>query len=154
MRREIFDRKNVPTILQRAKPSEQPFAECCFTIPSAEAAVVSAVETVKKLMGLIALEEEWISRVELSLHEALLNSYCHGNRRDAMREIRVSCALSREKVEIHVEDEGEGYDLKHNFSPIDLTAVRGRGLFLIHQLMDSVTISGNGNHVVMRLIKE
>ncbi len=52
----------------------------CFAIPSSESAVVSAVQAVRKAMELIALDEDWIFRVELSLQEALLNGHFHGNR--------------------------------------------------------------------------
>jgi anti-sigma regulatory factor (Ser/Thr protein kinase) len=126
----------------------------CFAIPSSESAVVSAVQAVRKGMELIALDEDWIFRVELSLQEALLNGHFHGNRSNSAREIRVACILSLKKVEVHVEDDGVGYDLKQDFFVIDHPKPGGRGLYLIRQLMDSVTISDSGSQISMALAKE
>lgn len=106
-------------------------AEFCFAIASSESAVVLAVQAVRKAMQLIALDEDWIFRVELSLQEALLNGHFHGNQGDSAREIRVTCILSLKKVEVHVEDDGVGYDLSQDVFEIDHPKPGGRGLYLI-----------------------
>ena len=133
-------------------------AKACltFSIPSCDSAITYAVEGVKKVMQLLAMEEEWVFRSELSLHEALLNSYLHGNRADPAREIWISCCLSPAKVQIEVEDEGRGYDPTETevLSDQDPTRLNGRGLFLIRQFMHSVTVSRRGNHIRMCLVKE
>lgn len=131
-----------------------PKADVQFTIASSESAIVLAVEGVKRLMQLLALENEWIFRGELSLQEALLNSYLHGNRRDPSKAIWVYCSLSPGRVRIEVEDEGLGYEPGEDPSCRDLTGFDGRGLYLIHELMHSVTVNPRGNHIVMSLLKE
>jgi len=128
-------------------------AELKIDIPSSEPAVASSVETVKKVMQLVGLNEEWIRHSELSLQEALRNSYLHGNRCDPDKNIRIRCLLSAGKVELHVEDEGRGYVPKANYDTTEPTERNGKGLFLIHRLMHSVKIQGHGNHIVMCLMK-
>ena len=130
------------------------FAEICFAIQSKETAVVSAVEMVRRAMEMLILDDDWVCRAELCLQEALLNAHFHGNHGDPRRTIHVGCFLSADKIELHVEDEGTGYALNRDFSNINTTSPRGRGLFIIRQLMDSVTINGTGNHIVMSLAKE
>jgi len=137
-----------------ANRSGHAFAEICFAIRSKETAVVSAVEMVRRAMEMLILDDDWVCRAELCLQEALLNAHFHGNHGDPRRTIHVGCFLSADKIELHVEDEGTGYALNRDFSNIDTTSPRGRGLFIIRQLMGSVTINGTGNHIVMSLAKE
>ena len=84
----------------------------------------------------------------------MLNGHFHGNQANSAREIRVACIFSFKKVEIQVEDDGVGYDLNQNFFVINHPEPGGRGLYLIRQLMDSVTISDSGSHISMALAKE
>jgi len=149
----------VPNGLTVSTPASEhslrrPFAELGFAIASKELALAAAVATVRRTMEMLALDNDWISRSELCLQEALLNALCHGNRRDPSREIHVRCIFSAVKVELHVEDDGTGYESNRDFSGVRGTSPGGRGLFLIHQLMDSVAINRTGNHIVMSLTKE
>lgn len=128
------------------------FSELSFAIASQETAIIAAVETVRHAMELLALDEDWVARVELCLQEALLNAHLHGNHSDGSKEIRVGCLLSANKIELHVEDEGSGFDLERSTRPMQFRSGRGRGLRLIRHLMDPVAVSGN--HIVMGLSKE
>jgi anti-sigma regulatory factor (Ser/Thr protein kinase) len=128
------------------------FAELSFTIHSDEESVVAAVETVRQQMVLLALDEDWIARAELCLQEALLNAHGHGNRGDASKEIRVGCLLSGKKIELHVVDDGPGFDLQPQVKKQRLFGPRGRGLYRIRELMNSVAVSGS--HIVLGLCKE
>jgi anti-sigma regulatory factor (Ser/Thr protein kinase) len=128
------------------------FAELSFAIRSEESSVVAAVATVRHAMELLALAEDWIVRAELCLQEALLNAHFHGNCSDSSKEIRVGCLLSGSKIELHVEDDGPGFELKPDIRQPRLRKNHGRGLYLIRELMDSVAV--NGSHLVMGLCKE
>jgi anti-sigma regulatory factor (Ser/Thr protein kinase) len=132
----------------------QSFVGIRFAISSNETAVASAVAMVRRAMEMLTLDEDWVARAELCLQEALLNAHFHGNEGDPRRTIRVDCVISAEKIEFHVEDEGIGYPLNRDYTNVDTTNPRGRGLFLIRQLMDSVAVDGAGNHIVMSLGKE
>jgi anti-sigma regulatory factor (Ser/Thr protein kinase) len=84
----------------------------------------------------------------------LLNAYQHGNDCNASREIRVTCLLAANNVKINIEDEGSGYDRAEITNPDALAAHHGRGLYLIHQLMNSVRVSKDGKEIIMSLSKE
>ncbi len=150
MRREL----DVSARWEAESHTRRNYAEICFSIPSSQAAVITAVESVRRLLQLLGVEDEWVFRSELSLQEALLNSHFHGNRGNSRQEIRIFCNLSPIKVEIQVEDNGPGYKRDRNFNGDNGTDGHGRGLFLIHQMMDFVAVNDKGNQIVMSLFKE
>ena len=129
-------------------------AELRFARPSTPSAVSATVRTVRMIMEWMAFEQDWVFRTELCLHEALLNAHFHGNHGDANREIRIVCRLAPDKVELDVEDEGQGYRSPGNPLVRGENFPHGRGLYLIRQFMNSVGIYSNGKRIVMSLKKE
>jgi anti-sigma regulatory factor (Ser/Thr protein kinase) len=127
------------------------FVQLYFAIPSTESGIASAIKAIKESMETIAVVDDWIRRAELSLQEALINGHHHGNGSDPGKELRVGCSISPLKLEIFVEDDGSGYPGPTDFSVPRPTRGHGRGLFLIHQLMDRVAITANGSRIVMYL---
>ena len=90
--------------------------------------------------------------IKLALEEALINAIKHGNQMDRSKSVRVSYRVLPDRFEVHVTDEGAGFD------PADVpdpTAVEnlerpcGRGLMLMRHYMSEVAFSGRGNCVVM-----
>jgi anti-sigma regulatory factor (Ser/Thr protein kinase) len=132
----------------------QASAELRFTIPSTPAALTAAVRIVRMNMEWMAFEREWVFRTELCFHEALLNALFHGNQGNPRREIRVRCSLAAERVQLVVEDQGDGYDALSDSNAAPSREQHGRGLFLIRQYMTSVTTQRNGARIVMCLDKE
>ena len=128
--------------------------ELYFAIPSTESGIASAIKAIKESMRTIAIIDDWIRRAELSLQEALINGHYHGNGADPGKELRIGGILSPSKLEIFVEDDGSGYHGPKNFSGPGSTERHGRGLFLIHQLMNRVEIERNGSRIVMSLGRE
>ena len=148
-----------PASLSASAPSSEASfasgtAEFRITVASTESAVTSIIEIVRRAMETLNLGADWISRSELALQEALLNSHLHGNCANAAKEIRVGCILSEADVELSVEDDGPGYHFEHPVCNIDTAATSGRGLFLIRHMMDSVTFNESGSGIVMSLFKE
>jgi serine/threonine-protein kinase RsbW len=93
-----------------------------------------------------------IFSIKLALEEALINAIKHGNQMDRSKSVRVSYRVLPDRFEVHVTDEGAGFD------PCDVpdpTAVEnlerpcGRGLMLMRHYMSEVNFSGRGNCVVM-----
>jgi serine/threonine-protein kinase RsbW len=69
-----------------------------------------------------------------------------------MVEVRVQ--LDEEFLRLHVTDEGEGFDTADVPDPTDVTAIdaeRGRGLFLIRNLVDDVRFNERGNGICMTM---
>jgi anti-sigma regulatory factor (Ser/Thr protein kinase) len=131
-------------------------AEFTFSISSTPAALSAAVKMVRNIMEWMGFDYDTLFRAELCLHEALLNAHCHGNHEISTRTIRVKCTLAPDKVEMDVADDGEGYDVSLGSDVCEQVGLhgRGRGLYLIRQLMHSVGIHGHGTRIVMSVRKE
>lgn len=82
--------------------------------------------------------------------EALANAVIYGNRRDPAKCVRVEVELSPERVAVAVRDQGDGFDVGEIADPTDpenLERPGGRGVFLLHKLMDEVAYNDRGNEV-------
>jgi serine/threonine-protein kinase RsbW len=89
--------------------------------------------------------------------EALANAILYGNEGDARRSIRVEVSIDDTRVELHVVDEGSGFDpdaVPDPTKPENLERSGGRGLFLIRKLMDEVEYNERGNAVRLLLRRE
>ncbi|HEV3473083.1 MAG TPA: SpoIIE family protein phosphatase [Actinomycetota bacterium] len=96
---------------------------------------------------------EATSEILLAVGEAAGNAYRHGRTTDRS-EIRVRCEYDRPTVTISVMDEGTGFDpadAPGRRAP-DPLASGGRGLFLMHALMDDVEVtpSPSGTTVTLK----
>ena len=107
--------------------------------------VISALKPYK-------VEESDIFDVRLCVEEAVINAIIHGNRRDSSKSVRVTYWIKDDKLNVEVEDEGTGFDHKHLIDPTaddNITKSSGRGVFLIHKLMDVVEYNEAGNGIKM-----
>jgi serine/threonine-protein kinase RsbW len=90
--------------------------------------------------------------IKLALEEALVNAIKHGNQLDRAKTVHVSYRLLSDRFEVHITDEGQGFD--PNDVP-DPTAVEnlerpcGRGLMLMRHYMSEVQYNDRGNSVSM-----
>jgi anti-sigma regulatory factor (Ser/Thr protein kinase) len=85
--------------------------------------------------------------------EAAANAARHGRREQGRSEVRVGVRLDATDVVVTIADDGSGFDMDEVKSrEQDRFAAGGRGLFLIQELMDSVTFetSARGTKVVIR----
>ena len=103
---------------------------------------------VKILLEPVVNKEDF-SRLELGLHEALVNAVRHGNQNDPSKSLRVRRILTPNWLVLQIQDEGSGIPSKSRIStlPNELEAESGRGLFLIHECFDDVRWSPRGNRL-------
>ena len=92
--------------------------------------------------------------LRVALSEALNNAIVYGNRLDPGKRVEVALCLVGSAVQVHVSDEGEGFD--HNSVPDPrlphcLHRADGRGLFLIRELVDDLAFNERGNSLCMTL---
>ncbi len=93
-------------------------------------------------------------KLRVALSEALANAIVYGNRMDPHKQVDVKVFVAAEVVAVHVCDEGEGFDTSKIPDPTVPDAVEradGRGLYLIHQLVDEVTFNDRGNSICMTM---
>jgi anti-sigma regulatory factor (Ser/Thr protein kinase) len=95
---------------------------------------------------------------ELALEEVFMNVVMHGTKAGALREVAVSLALTRDGLTMTIEDDGPGFDPLSLPAP-DVTAsladrrVGGLGVFLVRQMMDSVSYERVAGRNQLRMSK-
>ena len=100
-------------------------------------------------MGVINLEN---SNLFVALDEAFVNAVKHGNKYDATKLVRITAEVSTKEARFTIEDEGEGFNLAEIPDPTDaanLFKASGRGVLIIHNVMDEVTYNERGNRLTM-----
>lgn len=96
------------------------------------------------------LSSEEIWEMKLALHELGVNAIEHGNQKDQDKLVRITYTIFKDRLEITVEDEGEGFDPETLPDPTEGDALvrdRGRGVYLVKRMMDGVEYLGRGNAV-------
>jgi serine/threonine-protein kinase RsbW len=93
-----------------------------------------------------------IKHVKMCVFEMLMNAVEHGNRDDGRKKIIVLYTVSPEKIRVSIIDEGNGYDyskLQSPREPANMFKDRGRGVFIIRELMDEVSFNEKGNRIMI-----
>ena len=99
--------------------------------------------------------KETAKKIELGLHEALVNAVVHGNLSNPKKVIRVRRILTPNWFIWQIQDEGIGIDKNKrlNSLPLNIDANSGRGIYLIHKCFDDVRWSSKGNRLQLSLRK-
>ncbi|MGA9040344.1 MAG: GTPase Era [Terriglobales bacterium] len=116
-------------------------------------AVDPVVQQVMKIVTQMKCAPDKEDAIELALTEALANAVVHGAKADPSKVIEcdVSCDQNQGML-IVVRDPGVGFDPKSVPDPVageNLYSHRGRGIYLINQLMDEVKFLKNGAEIHM-----
>ena len=109
-------------------------------------------EEVEQALRRHEFSERDIFSVRLALEEALVNAIKHGNQLDRTKKVQVEYCISRERLDIHITDEGKGFDPEDVPDPTaveNLERPCGRGLMLMRHYMTEVYYSSEGNTVRM-----
>ena len=96
-------------------------------------------------------------RLQVALSDALANAIVRGNREDARKQVYVQVDLFPDAVNIHVTDEGDGFDhtsVAEALDPQSPDLPSGRGLFLIRHMVDDVHFNTQGNSICMTLRRQ
>ena len=99
--------------------------------------------------------KETAKKIELGLHEALVNAVVHGNLSNPNKIIRVRRILTANWIVWQIQDEGLGIveDKRVDCLPLKIDVNSGRGIYLIHQCFDDVRWSRKGNRLQLSLKK-
>ena len=125
------------------------------TLDSTLENVEVADEIAMRMCALAGLEEEEQHKVEMAVHESMINAVRHGNKSDASKKIWLRFEIRDDRLEIRIRDEGTGFDLSQIPDPLaaeNLLKVSGRGIFLIRTFMDDFRIeslAGLGTEVTL-----
>ena len=99
--------------------------------------------------------KETAKKIELGLHEALVNAVVHGNLSNPNKVIRVRRILTPNWIVWQIQDEGLGIveDKRVSCLPLEIDVNSGRGIYLIHKCFDDVRWSRKGNRLQLSIRK-
>jgi serine/threonine-protein kinase RsbW len=125
-----------------------------ISIPSNQEFLADVDLFIEGILRGYGLDESIIADIAISVSELVNNAICHGNKSELGQPVKVFLERVNGKVEIHVSDQGNGFNYESIDSPIadeNLMKEVGRGLFIVKSLMDSVDfkITAEGTTVVI-----
>lgn len=124
-----------------------------LTIPAKSDAVGSVTDAIGETLTGLEVPEQKRMEICLAVQEALVNGVVHGCSNDPSKS--VTCRLECDgdgRIIIVVTDPGPGFNLASVSDPKrgeNLYADHGRGVYLIHQLMDKVQFERGGSEIRM-----
>lgn len=114
-------------------------------------AIPAAVERVLDAVKPVGLPTGRRHDLAVAVSEALSNAAMHGNRLDPGAPVEVAVEVDPQtRVVVDVKDSGRGFDstrLSDPTAPERLLAPAGRGVYLMHALVDEVQYNKKGNRV-------
>ena len=127
-----------------------------FRMPSRRDAVARAVDRILELCAPARLSDDERDNLAVAVAEALSNAAVHGHRLRPEANVRVAVAVTPGTcAAVEVADSGPGFDsraVSDPTGPEGLLSTRGRGVFLMRRLVDTLEYNAAGNKV--RLVME
>jgi serine/threonine-protein kinase RsbW len=114
-----------------------------------------ADELSRRVTTTAGFDEEDRQRIEMAVHESLINAIWHGNKNDASKRVWLKYEIFDDRLEVRVRDQGNGFDPTNLPNPLaeeNLLNISGRGIFLIRTFMDDFRVeklADGGTEVTM-----
>ena len=108
------------------------------------------VDETEAFIGKLISDAEFAYKVVLLVSEAVTNAIEHGNALDESKKVQLDVKVDDERVQITVEDEGEGFDPATVQNPTqdeNLLMDGGRGIFFIQEMADDLSYELNGRRI-------
>ncbi|MCK4384907.1 MAG: ATP-binding protein [candidate division Zixibacteria bacterium] len=126
-------------------------------IPSSLDYLPKVDEYVEGKLRKLGVDKDKLIDIAISVTEAVTNAVVHGNKNDLKKKVRLKLKADSSRLEITVEDEGDGFDPGSILSPLDERNVLkevGRGIFILKSLMDKVDfIVGPQKGTIVKMTK-
>jgi serine/threonine-protein kinase RsbW len=122
-----------------------------FRMRSHRTAIAPAVERIVKAVKGAGLSHDQRLDLAVAIAEALSNAAVHGNRLRPGSQVAITVRVTpRRQAVVEIKDSGHGFDVLHVSDPTDPSHIlkpAGRGVFLMHRLVDQVEYDPPGNRV-------
>jgi len=123
-----------------------------FEIPSQISLMHSILDYLMKRVEKSGVVNPENSNLFIALDEAFVNAVKHGNKFDSTKLVRITAEVSTKEARFTIEDEGEGFNVAEIPDPTNtenLFKASGRGVLIIHNVMDEVRYNERGNRLEM-----
>ncbi len=91
--------------------------------------------------------------LNLVLTEAMANAIHHANVGDPAKEVHIEISIIDQRLFIRVFDFGQGFDVKEYIEPRHPLDEHGRGIYLIHTIMDDIAYLPTDSGHVLEMTK-
>src|SRR5687767_5986101 len=98
----------------------------------------------------LGIDEDALHWTTMAVRESVINAIVHGNKKDPAKLVFIDLAATPESepvdLIVRVRDQGAGFDpaiLNDPLTPDNVLKSGGRGIFLVKQFMDDVSIERN-----------
>jgi serine/threonine-protein kinase RsbW len=91
--------------------------------------------------------------LNLVLTEAMANAIQHANVGDPDKEVHIEISIIAQRLIIRVYDFGVGFDVKQYIKPQHPLDEHGRGIYLMHSIMDEISYQQTEPGHVLEMIK-
>lgn len=120
--------------------------------------IARVAEQIDEFCASRAIASEVAYAVNLALDEILTNTISYGYADDELYQIKISVSLEAEALVIVIVDDSAAFDLSNAPTPnigasLEERPLGGLGLFLVHQVMDSVEYRREGERNIVTLKK-
>jgi serine/threonine-protein kinase RsbW len=92
----------------------------------------------------LGLDDDSLHWVGVAVRESVINAIKHGNRHDVSKHVIVEFVTDAGEMTVSIRDQGEGFDpdkLADPLAPENMLKASGRGIFLMRNFMDDVSLS-------------
>ena len=91
--------------------------------------------------------------LNLVLTEAMANAIQHANEDNPAKEVHIEISIVSQRLIIRVFDFGTGFDVHQYIEPSPPLDEHGRGIYLIHTIMDEISYNPTQNGHMLEMVK-
>ena len=91
--------------------------------------------------------------LNLVLTEAMANAIQHANEDNPAKEVHIEISIVSQRLIIRVFDFGTGFDFHQYIEPSPPLDEHGRGIYLIHTIMDEISYNPTEKGHVLEMVK-
>jgi len=91
--------------------------------------------------------------LNLVLTEAMANAIQHANEGNPAKEVHIEISIVSQRLIIRVFDFGTGFDVHQYIQPSHPLDEHGRGIYLIHTIMDEISYNPTENGHMLEMVK-
>lgn len=122
-----------------------------YTLEPSTSALTTLREFLKATLMSHPACEPYVQDIVFATHEAAKNAVIHNPHPDGP--VDVTCEIRETEVVVVVSDRGRGFEARVDPDEPEPEALAGRGIFLMHALMDSVETESDRSGTRVVLIK-